>query len=89
MPVYRYYLSPRIVDRSPDLEAMPSIEAESPFGAAERLAREGRLPPESASLWAHFVVHLDDSGQPRGFHSVPLSKVLRNPDEPTSAEHGA
>ena len=78
-----YYLSAEVTDLSPPLESMKTVEADSPAEGAERLCREGTIPPGSALGWAHFVAAVDDDDVPRGFNSVSLSTVNHSPETAT------
>ena len=59
MPYYRYYVSRWIVDPSPPLIAMQTVEGDSPQNAAIQLVRDGKIPLKSNSNWAHFVSYID------------------------------
>jgi len=75
MPLYHYYFSASPSDPSPRGDGLDSVEADSPADAIAKLDRDGKLPPNWRSLWAHFLVWVDQEGQQRGFESIPLSSL--------------
>jgi hypothetical protein len=75
MPLYRYYVSARVIDPSPPPESMDTIDAESPRQAAEKIVRQGRVVFGPAAQWIHVVTDLDDGGRPRGFQSIAVAAI--------------